>query len=196
MLPDYSETKRLFVRFFQTYARRKARAISPFADVQTRYLHEGRGMKVTRADKSESNTETQQLSSEMQIKFDEIPDLTLEKAVAKYDEMILDMVRKQTGFALQRLSEDIPASQSVDAKGKKLDAEIILEMLETIQLEFYPDGRPHELHVIGGLFSPERLKAVDEQFQNSPELQKRHNELIERKREEWRAREASRKLVG
>lgn len=196
MLPDYSETKRLFSRFFQTYARRKARAISPFADVQTRYLHEGRGMKVTRADKSESNTETQQLSSEMQIKFDEIPDLTLEKAVAKYDEMILDIVRKQTGFALQRLSEDIPASQSVDAKGKKLDAEIILEVLETIQLEFYPDGRPHELHVVGGLFSPERLKAVDEQFQNSPELQKRHNELMERKREEWRAREASRKLVG
>ena len=196
MLPDFSETKRLFWRFFQTYARRKARAISPFADVQTRYLHEGRGMKVMRADQSESNTETQQLSSEMQIKFDEIPDLTFEKAVAKYDEMILDMVRKQTGFALQRLSDDIPASQSVDAKGKKLDAEIILEMLETIQLEFYPDGRPHELHVVGGLFSPERLKAVDEQFQNSPELQKRHNELMERKREEWRAREASRKLVG
>ena len=196
MLPDFSETKRLFRRFFQTYARRKARAISPFADVQTRYLHEGRGMKVMRADQSESNTETQQLSSEMQIKFDEIPDLTFEKAVAKYDDMILDMVRKQTGFALQRLSDDIPASQSVDAKGKKLDAEIILEMLETIQLEFYPDGRPHELHVVGGLFSPERLKAVDEQFQNSPELQKRYNELMERKREEWRAREASRKLVG
>jgi hypothetical protein len=38
--------------------------------------------------------------------------------------------------------------------------------------------------------------AVDEQFRNSPELQKRHNELMERKREEWRAREASRKLVG
>lgn len=196
MLPDFSEIKRLFGRFFQTYARRKARAISPFADVKTRYLHEGRGMKVMRADQSESNTETQQLSSEMTIKFDEIPDLTLEKAVAKYDEMILDMVRKQTGFALQRLSEEIPASQSVDAKGRKLDAEIILEILETVQLEFYPDGRPHELHVVGGLFSPERLKAVDEQFQNSPELQKRHNELIERKREEWRAREASRKLVG
>jgi hypothetical protein len=149
MLPDYSETKRLFVRFFQTYARRKARAISPFDAVQTRYLHEGRGMKVMRAGESESNTEVQQLSSMIEIKFDEIPDLTFEKAVAKYDEMILDMVRKQTGFALERLNEDMPKSQSVDAKGKKLDAEIILEMLETIQLEFYPDGRPHELHVVG-----------------------------------------------
>ena len=196
MLPDYSETKKLFGRFFQTYARRKARAISPFADAPTRYLHEGRGMKVMRADRSESNTETQQFSSTMEIKFDEIPDLTLKKVIAKYDAMILDIVRKQTGLALERLSEDIPESQSVNAKGKKLDAEIILEVLETIQLEFYPDGRPHELHVVGGLFNPERFQAVEEEFQNNPELQKRHNELMARKREEWCAREANRKLVG
>lgn len=196
MLPDFSETKRLFSRFFQTYARRKARAISPFADVQVRYLHEGRGMKVMRADQSESTTAVQQLSSMMEIRADDIPDLTLEKAVAKYDEMILDMVRKQTGLALERLSEDMPKNQSIDAKGKKLDAELILQMLETIQLEFYPDGRPHELHVVGALFSPERLKAADAELQNNPELQKRYNELMARKREEWRAREASRKLVG
>jgi len=196
MLPDYSETKRLFGRFFQAYARQKARAISPFAAAQMRYLHEGRGMKIMRADESESNTETQQFSSTMELKFDDIPDLTFEKAIAKYDEMVLDMVRKQTGFALERLSEDIPQSHNVDAKGKKLDAEILLEMFEKIHMEFYPDGRPHELHVIGGLFNSERLNAVEEEFQNNPELQKRRKELMERKKEEWRAREADRKLVG
>jgi hypothetical protein len=196
MLPDYSDTKRLFSRFFQTYARQKARAISPFADVKTNYLHEGRGMKVMRADASESNTKAQQLSSMMEIKFDEIPDLTFEKTIAKFDEMILDMVRKQTGFVLERMNEDIPESQNVDARGKKLDAELILEILETIQLEFYPDGRPHELHVFGGLFNPERLKAADEECKSNPELQKRYDELMTRKKEEWRAREADRKLVG
>ena len=115
MLPDYTETKKLFGRFFQTYARRKARAISPFVHVQMRYLHEGRGMKVIRSDELESNTAVQQISSEMEMKFDEIPDLTFEKALAKYDEMIFDMVRKRTGFALARLNEEIPKSQSVDA---------------------------------------------------------------------------------
>jgi len=153
-------------------------------------------MKVMRADQSESKTDAQQLSSMMEIKFDEIPELTFEKAIAKYDAMILDMVGKQTGFALERMHENLPSSQTVDAKGKKLDAELILQMLETIELEFYPDGRPHELHVVGGLFSPERFKAVDEEFQSNPELQKRHDDLMERKRGEWRAREASRKLVG
>ena len=196
MLPEYSETKKLFDRFFQTYARTKARAMSPFADVKMRYLHEGRGMKVIRADESESSTAVQQLSSQMEIRFDEIPNLTFAKALAKYDEMILDMVRKQTGFALGRLNEEIPRSQSVDAKGKKLGAEILLEMLETIQLEFYPDGRPHELHVVGGLFTPEQLNAADEELRHDPELRKRYDELMAKKSEEWRAREADRKLVG
>ena len=48
-------------------------------------------MKVVRADQSESNTKAQQLSSELLIKLDEIPELTFEKAIAKYDEMILDI---------------------------------------------------------------------------------------------------------
>lgn len=196
MFPDFPETKRLFNRFFQTYAQRKARLISPFADVQIRYLHEGRSMKVKRADESESSSEVQQLSSTFEIKHDEIPELTFDKVIEKYDAVILDMVQQQTGFAFNRLNEEIPESQNIDAKGRKLDAEIIIEMLETIQLEFYPDGRPHELHVFGGLFSPERLRAVDEEFKNNPELQKRHDELMARKRDEWRAREANRKLVG
>ncbi len=153
-------------------------------------------MKITRSDQTQSDTGIQQLSTTMEIKFSEIPDLTFEKAIAKYDEAILEIVRKQTGFALERIGADLPTSQSVDAKGRKLDAEMILQALEKIQIEFYPDGRPHELHTIGGLFSEERLKAVEQEFQNNPELPKRYDELMARKKEEWRAREASRKLVG
>lgn len=196
MLPDYSETKRMFSQFFQAYIRQKARSISPLVEIPIRYLHEGRGMKVKREDLSESTMDMQQFSSTMEIKIDEIPEQTFDKVIATYDKVILDLVRKQTGFALERLNEDIPKSQSIDAKGKKLDAEMILQMLETIELEFYPDGRLQELHVIGGLFSPERLNSANEELQNNPELQQRYNELIDRKREEWRAREASRKLVG
>jgi hypothetical protein len=40
------------------------------------------------------------------------------------------------------------------------------------------------------------MAAVEQEFQNSPELQKRHEDLMARKWEEWRAREADRKLVG
>lgn len=153
-------------------------------------------MKVVRDDATVSDSKTQQLSTQTEIRTDEIEHFTFEKVLRKYDEIILDMVRKQTGFALERMHEEIPDSQSVSAKGKPLNAELILEMLETIQLEFHPDGRQQELQVIGGLFTPESFQAVQNEFANSPDLQRRHEELINRKRKEWSAREASRKLVG
>jgi hypothetical protein len=60
-------------------------------------------------------------------------------------------------------------------------------MYETMELEFYPDGKPHELHVVGGLFTPEKLQAVEEEFKNDADLQNQFDGLIERKREHWRA---------
>lgn len=196
MLPDFPETKQLFSRFFQTYARRKAQLISPFGEVQTKYIHEGRGMKIVRADRSESDTQVEQLSSQMEIRFDELENLTFESALRKHDEMILDMVRKQVAMILERMDEEIPASQTVDAKGKPLDVELILQMLETMEIEFYPDGTPHEIHVIGGLFSPERMQAAEDELNRSPELRMRHDKLMAEKKRKWRDREASRKLVG
>ena len=84
----------------------------------------------------------------------------------------------------------------ITAKGKKLDAELFLQFLEVFQLEFYADGLPKELYCVGELFSQERLEALDEEFRNNPKLQKRYDELIAKKKEEWRVREANRKLVG
>jgi hypothetical protein len=63
MLPDFPETKLLFGKFFRNYMRRKMRELSPFGMVQIHYLHEGRGMKMVRADESESDSQVQQFSS-------------------------------------------------------------------------------------------------------------------------------------
>lgn len=196
MLPDFPETKKLFSRFFRTYMRRKAREISPYGAVQTRYIHEGRAMKVTRADQSESTSGMEQLSVHLEIKFDEIENLTLQKAIEKHDAMIVDMVRKQTHFIRERMSSEIPESQTLDAKGRKFDAQVVIEMFEKMQIDFYPDGTPHEIFVDGPVFTPERMAAVDKEFESNPELKKKFDEMMEKKKEEWRAREADRKLVG
>jgi hypothetical protein len=196
MLPDFPETKRLFGRFFRTYMRRRAREISPYGIVQTRYLHEGRAMKITRADQSESTSGMEQLSAHLEIKFDEIENLTLQKAIEKHDAMIVDLVQKQTHFIRERMSSEIPKSQTLDAKGRKFDAQVAIEMLEKMQIDFYPDGTPHKIFVDGPLFTPERMAAVEKEFESNPELKRKFEEMMMKKKEEWRAREADRKLVG
>ena len=196
MLPDFPETKRLFSRFFRTYVRRKIRQISPYGIAQTRYLHEGRSMKITRADQSESTSGMEQLSAYLEIKFDEIENMTLQKAIEKYDAMIVDMVQKQTHFIRERMSSELPESQTLNANGRKFDAHVAIEMLEKMQIDFYPDGTPHEIYANGPIFTQERLAAVGKEFDSNPELKKKFDEMMEKKKGEWRAREADRKLVG
>jgi hypothetical protein len=196
MLPDFPVTKRLFSRFFLTYMRRKIREVSPYGAVQTRYHHEGRAMKITRADQSESTSGMELLAVDLEIKFDEIENLTLQKAIEKHDAIIADMVRKQTHFIRERMSSEIPESQTLDAKGRKLDAQVVIDMLEKMQIEFYPDGTPQEIFLDGPLFTPERMAVVYKELENNPELKRKFNEMMEMKKEEWHDREAVRKLVG
>ena len=176
--------------------RQKIREVSPYSAVQTRYLHEGRAMKITRADQSESTSGMEQLSAQLEIKFDEIENLTLQKAIEKHDAMIADLVRKQTHFIRERMSSELPESQTLDAKGRRFDAQLVIDMLEKMQIEFYPDGTPHEIFVDGPMFTPERMTAVDKEFESNPEQKRKFDEMMEKKKEEWRAREANRKLVG
>jgi hypothetical protein len=46
------------------------------------------------------------------------------------------------------------------------------------------------------LFTEENLKAVAEEIKADPEMDKKFDELMKRKKESWLAREAARKLVG
>jgi hypothetical protein len=196
MLPDFPETKQLFEKMFRTYMRRKSRMISPLREVQTRMLHEGKGMRIVRADKSATDSGTKVLSSQIEIKAEDCENLTIQKVIELHDQMILDMVRQQIGMTMEQLDRDIPDSQKVSAKGKPVDARMIIEMYNAIELEFNPDGTPHKLQLLGGLMTAERLQAIDDEFRNSPELQRELESVIQKKRENWRARETSRKLVG
>lgn len=196
MLPDFPETKRLFSRFFRTYMRQKIREISPYSTVQTRYLHEGRTMTIIRADQSESTSGMEELSTHLEINLDEVPNLTLQIVIDKLDAMIADLVRKQTDFIRERVSSEIPESQTLDAKGRRFDAQVAIEMLEKMQIEFYPDGTPHTIFVDGPLFTAERMAAVEKEFKNNPELKRKFDEMLAKKKEEWCARETNRKLVG
>lgn len=196
MLPDFPETKLLFSRFFQAYMRVRIQEISPFGMVRTRHIHEGRRMRVTRPDESRSESEMVLQSVGIEINFEEIESMTFENVIEKYNTVIAQMAGQQANFVRSQLSAEIPESNSVDGRGRKFDAQMVIEMKEKMQIEFYPDGTPHEIFVDGPIFTPECLAEIEKEFSDNPELKKKHDEVMEKKKEEWLAREADRKLVG
>lgn len=78
----------------------------------------------------------------------------------------------------------------------RLSAEQILETLTQIQIDFRPDGTPilPDIHIHPDL--ADALRKALEELESDPDLRQQMKQLIVEKREAWRAREASRKLVG
>ena len=102
------------VASFEPICGGKSFEVSPYSAVQTRYLHEGRAMKITRADQSESTSGLEQLTAHLEIKLDEIENLTFQKAIEKHDAMIADLVQEQTHFIRERMCSELPESQTLD----------------------------------------------------------------------------------
>jgi hypothetical protein len=196
VLPDYPETKALFSKFFQTRMRRMTRALSPLGTVDARPIHEGRELQVSRSDNTYSKSKATTISTLSSISIEAIRHLTFKQAIEHHDNLIREMVVKQAGFFAERLAADLPASQSVQATGRSLTAELILELFEKMEMEFNADGTAQSLNVMGGLFTPERLKEVEEEIRKSHDLAVKFETLFQKKRAAWRDREASRKLVG
>ena len=84
----------------------------------------------------------------------------------------------------------------LSAGGKPITAELILDALDKVLVDFGADGQPKWPTIVIHPSLSDRLKAEDARFGSEPALAQRFAETIERKREEWRAREASRVLVG
>ncbi|MFO1349908.1 MAG: hypothetical protein U1F68_04195 [Gammaproteobacteria bacterium] len=198
MLPDLPGLKREIQSVVDRYLRARVHSKLGVFDKSPKHIvHEGNRMRTLRADGSSDDSDLKQASAEMTVKFDDIPRLTAAKWMEKLDSLA-DEMAKQIG---QHLYGSLDASlekagQVVDGRGKPFDAETVFAVLEKIALDFDETGQHHELSIVMSPDLAQRAKKVFEQIESDPVLRQRHRELIDRKRSEWRDREATRKLVG
>lgn len=97
-----------------------------------------------------------------------------------------EQLERQFFEFMNKVTED--AGQVVDAGGRPLSHDLILDMFEKLQVDFDEDGNP-EMPMI--VLQP---KAFEKLGEPTPEQLKRRDEIIERKRREFAARRRVRKL--
>ena len=154
-------------------------------------------MRVIRADGSIDETELQQASSELLLKMDEIADMSVQQRVQKLDEMAEDMARQMSTHLFGALSAGLnKAGQVVNQHGKPFDVDSVFEVLEKIQLDFDESGKHDEISIVIPPALSSRAREVFQRIASDPQLRVRHEEILLRKKLEWRDREAARKLVG
>lgn len=200
MLPDFPETKSKIQHFMTLYMRQQTSQANPFlqSGVRKSFVCEGDRMRIERADSSVSQTPFVEVSSETQIKTSDIKNHTFQDLFDLQSKMALDIAQQQTVHVNQELINSLDsAGQTTGAKGKPLCWDNILDAIEKMHVEFNPETKePEKITLMGGALTSEKLKELDEEYKSNPKIEKRHNEILLKKKEEWRAREADRKLVG
>jgi hypothetical protein len=199
VLPDLPKLKSEISGLFHTIFENRLNAYLGFVgEVPRCFIKEGSNPVTIRPDASRDETKLQPASAVTNFKVDEIPSLSVEQRIARLDVAARDMASQISSHAFATINEAVDkVGNVVDAKGKPFNADAFFEVLEKIQIDFEEDGVKHkELTVV---FPPQMTQKVREtiaEIDNNPELKQRHKEIIEKKRMEWRAREAARKLVG
>ncbi len=195
MLPDFPELKSKFAtRIIRKFQATRAATIHIFDEVPKISLHEGKRFIIVLEDGTEREIEMKTLSVQYSVSDQEYKRLTQEELGRKIEEAAIEMGQKQLELAYKEIDRTV--SNIVDARGEPLSPKHILQGLETIQIDFDAQGRPKLPSVVIHPDMFEGYKRAIQDIESTPELKKRFAEIIATKKEEWRARESNRKLVG
>jgi hypothetical protein len=197
MLPDLPNFKgRMEEAFLDFFRQSVSSKLGVFSEAPKHTVHEGAAMDIERADGSAETTDFQSASAEWIIERSSIPDLTLQERLEKLsratDQMAADMGKHLFGSLDRSLQA---AGRTVDGGGGSFDVESIFRGFESVDWEFKPDGKPSFPTIV---IPPElraRASEAVRRMDSEEPLKRRLAELIERKRLDWREREASRKLA-
>ena len=198
MLPDIPPLKQEIAKVLRAAFRKRVNAYMGALNESPRYyIKEGRRVITIRPDGRRDETGLKQASAETTVRFEEVPRLSIQDRLIKLDEAARDMARQISEHAFGQINEAVErVGNVVSGGGKPLDPNILLAVYEKIQLDFDENGNPSELMMVIAPGMEQRAKEALERLHQDPEYSKRYKEIIDKKRMEWRDREASRRLVG
>ena len=194
MLPDFLKTKeKLKKMVISERNKSQLRHMGPFADFPKSNIFEGDKVLFINEDGSCEEVEMEKAEVKIEIKWDEIEEMTHEKVLDKIDTMARDMAKKISKSIYELMSKAAEETGNVTSSdGKSISVDLLLEGIEKMHLSFDEEGQPSGLSFAAGpKFSPSLDEAIS-QLKTDP----RYHKLMEQKRKEWSVRESRRKLVG
>ncbi len=198
MLPDLPIVKRNVMAAINGYlAMRIRQKMGIFGEIPHQRLHEGDRNRVIRDDGSLEDSALKRSSAEDSIPVEEVPLMTSDDRLRRMELLAEEMARQMSQHMHDSLGKTLDDhGQTINLQGQPLGPEAVLEMFEKIRMEFDEAGNPVGLSVVFAPAMAEQWASVQKQIEGDPALQQRFNDLFDRKRGEWRDREAARKLVG
>lgn len=192
MLPDFLALK-IELAKEQAYAITHDRSGEPLLSKIPNYItHEGKGFILRREDGSHETIDYRLMSGEIEIAFKDIQQKG-ERAIGEAMTPAKSEINQSQRKALfETLNRTVP---SLDAGGRPISAELILEMWESMNFSFDEAGNWERPIMVMNPIQAPRVRKELERLENEQILITRFEELLSRKKRDWDDREADRKLV-
>lgn len=175
-------------------------AVSTFSpaisEIDRHRVFEGHRNLILRDTGEVDETDIRQVSGDAELKAETILYGTIQEILEAFLPAAESMASGQMQMLFEMLNETTEKTgNKVDGAGRTLSFDLILEALEKVEIAFDHEGNPDMPTMMVHPDMRARLEALN----NDPkkkEFEEKQQKLIDRKRLEWRAREANRTLVG
>lgn len=198
MLPDFPKVKAHLQSQLLRWVQIQVPVIAPVLGQVKRFQqHEGKDGILSRADKSTAEMKYQSMQFEFALSRDQMRTTDMDALFTQLTALAEHMAKEQSTMLIERVSEAAEGvGNTIDAGGRPFEQRHLLEMFEKVQTDFDPEtekptGQSFLMHPSLAAKVIPRAK----EWEKDPNFVAEYERIMNKQREEWRAREDRRKLV-
>lgn len=196
MLPDFPKIKEKFREGINQYLKGLVRQEPLFSQMKEVPVFEGNRMASRTENGILDQSSYEEISGEYSISRQDVIAKGPWAFIENIHKVAEEIKKQRAGLFFRKLEQVTDKTGNIiNGKGQPFTFDLFIKSLEKVQIDFDDEEKPY---LPAFVFAPEMAAQVKQKlpewFANA-EYKKRFDELIERKREEWRDRESNRKLV-
>ena len=199
MLPDFTGVKTRVNRDLLRRVRQQVPVVAPLMQgVATFHQHEGKIGRIVRADESEDPIDYHLVSCETVLNREEMMRFDLTAIQQKLSEVANQIGQAQTKRMLEAAGEAADSVGNVVHDGGELTPDKVLEVYRKVERDFDPQTLQPKPGFVWAMHPDVAASVIPkiEEWEKDPAFKAEYERIMTVKREEWRDREANRKLVN
>jgi hypothetical protein len=197
MLPDFIAAKK-YIRIYLAKLLKKEieGGDALLSMMRRRTQHEGDQYAIRGVDGQTEESGFEEMASEFAITSDELIEKGVLACAEKLQEAAKEIAKSSSIMMFNRIKGATERTGNViDGGGKPLTPELLLELMQKVEMDFDDEGNPLNMAFV---VSPETWETYKDRFREwdqDPEVVRKRDLIMARKRREWLDRESNRKLV-
>jgi len=197
MLPDFTKVKKqLWDKVLTPTFEHSKNSDSFLSRIRHTIQHEGEKMQYETVSGETIRTEYQKFSAEYGVTIAEVEAGDFSAIVKKFEKLGDEAATQLTRYSFKFVSQVVDKVGNSIATEGKFTPDVFIQMVEKIEIDFDEyTGEPSMPTMYIHPDMAQQVRDLISEADSNPEYKVKFDQIIERKREEWRARENCRKLV-